>query len=309
MIPTKKYIILSILFGSIYAGSYSQQDSEYTQYMYNTVAINPAYAGSRGHLSANLLYRSQWVGLNGAPEVMNFSLNTPIGLGGAGIGLSFFSDKIGPSDENNLSADFSYTINVGREIHLSFGLKTGINLLNVDYSKLSIFDPTDPSFQNNIDNRLSPSIGPGVYLRHHEKWYLGLSSPNVLSTDHFDDVTISNATERANIYLIGGYVFDFNRNLKFKPAFLLKAVSGAPLDIDLSANFLFGETFTLGASYRWDVGASALMGLQISPNLMFGYAYDYDMSELGNYNSGSHELFLRFEVGTRVRRVVSARFF
>ncbi|MEO1011571.1 MAG: type IX secretion system membrane protein PorP/SprF [Bacteroidota bacterium] len=309
MIPTKKYMILSILLGSIYTGCYAQQDSEYTQYMYNTVAINPAYAGSRGHLSANLLYRSQWVGLDGAPEVLNFSLNTPIGLRGAGLGLSFFNDRIGPSDESNVAADFSYTIKLGWETHLSFGLKVGVNLLNVDYSKLNIFDPTDPNFQNNIDNRLSPSVGPGIYLRHHEKWYLGLSSPNVLSTDHFDDVAISNATERANIYLIGGYVFDFNRNLKFKPAFLVKAVSGAPLDIDLSANFLFSEAFSLGASYRWDAGASALIGFQISPSLMFGYAYDYDASELGNYNSGSHELFLRFELGTRVRRSVSARFF
>ncbi|MEM9144034.1 MAG: type IX secretion system membrane protein PorP/SprF [Bacteroidota bacterium] len=309
MIPTKKYMILSILLGSIYAGSYAQQDSEYTQYMYNTVAINPAYAGSRGHLSANLLYRSHWVGLDGAPEVLNFSLNTPVGLRGAALGLSFFSDRIGPSDESNLAADFSYTLKLGWETHLSFGLKVGVNLLNVDYSKLNIFDPTDSSFQNNIDNRLSPSVGPGIYLRHREKWYLGISSPNILSTDHFDDVTISTATERANIYLIGGYVFDVNPNIKFKPAFLVKAVSGAPLDIDLSANFLFNEVFSLGASYRWDAGASALIGFQISSNLMLGYAYDYDSSELGDYNSGSHELFLRFELGTRVRRAVSARFF
>ena len=306
----ERIIVLFVLIGSTVSSlCYSQQDSQYTQYMYNTVTINPAYAGNRGQLSTNLLYRAQWVGLDGAPEVFNFSVNTPVGIKGVGLGLSFFNDRIGPSEENNVAMDFSYTINLSEETRLSFGLKAGFNLLNVDFSKLNIFDPTDPSFQNNIDNQVSPVIGTGFYLHSRDKWYVGLSAPNLLETDHYDDSTVSTASERANVYLIGGYVFNLNDRLKFKPAFLGKAVSGAPLALDFSANFLFNEVFTIGAAYRLDAAVSALAGFQVSPNILLGYAYDYDTTELGNYNSGSHEIFLRFEFGTRARNRVNPRFF
>ncbi|MEL4307447.1 PorP/SprF family type IX secretion system membrane protein [Joostella sp. CR20] len=286
--------------------AYAQQESQYTQYMYNTVTINPAYAGSRGVLSFNGLYRSQWVGLDGAPETMAFSANTPIGLGKVGLGLSFGNDKIGPSTETTVAADFSYTIKTNNDLKISFGLKGGFNSLNVDVNKLNPDQPLDPSLYN-ID-KVSAVVGVGFYI-HNEKWYVGLSSPNVLETKYYDDVAVSTASEKAHIYLIGGYVFDLSRSVKFKPAVLTKAVVGAPLAIDLSANFLINEKFTLGAAYRFDAAVSALAGFQVSDNLMIGYAYDYDTTDLGNYNAGSHEIILRFELGTIVRRVVSPRFF
>ena len=306
---TKNYSMLTLricivlILGTSFS-VFSQQDSQYTQYMYNTITINPAYAGNRGVLSLNGIYRTQWVGLDGAPETINFSANTPIGLGGVGVGLSFVSDKIGPSTESLIAADFSYTIRASERMKLSFGLKAGLNLLDVDMDKLnSEYDP------NLIDvNQSSPLIGAGLYL-HSDKWYVGLSTPNLLKTDHYDDVAVSTATEKAHFYLIGGYIFDLSSSLKFKPAVLAKAVSGAPVSLDVSANFLINNRFTIGGAYRFDAGVGFLAGFQISNQLMLGYAYDYNTTDLGNYNSGSHEIFLRFELGANVNNNVNPRFF
>ncbi len=286
--------------------AHAQQDSQYTQYMYNTQTINPAYAGNRGVLSINALYRNQWVGLDGAPETLNASINAPIGRK-VGLGFSAISDKIGPSTESTIALDFSYTIKVSENTKLSFGAKGGINLLDVNFSQLN-FNPSDPNAQN-INNRLSPIVGAGLYLHHSDKWYLGLSVPNILETDHYDDIARSTASERANYYAIAGYVFDLSSNIKFKPAVLGKLISGAPLAVDVSGNFLFYDKFTLGAAYRWDAAVSGLVGFQLSKDIMLGYAYDFDTTELGNYNSGSHEVFLRFELSTRTKKVVNPRFF
>jgi len=307
-------ILLKKIYGAVFAMGVmamqsvsGQQDSQYTQYMYNTVSINPGYAGSRGMLSVLGLYRNQWVGLEGAPETLNFSLNTPLGIDRVGMGLGFIGDRIGPSSENIIAADFSYTLPLGEKgTKLSFGIKGGISTLNIDINKLEIYDPNDVNLVSG--SFVSPVVGIGVYL-HTEKWYVGLSAPNVLETKHYDDIAVSTATEKTHLYLIGGYVFDLNPNLKFKPAVLAKAVFGAPLAIDLSANFLFFEKLTLGAAYRLDAAVSAMAGFQISDQLMVGYAYDYDTTDLGNYNSGSHEIFLRFELTTRVRGKVNPRFF
>ncbi|MCX2679833.1 type IX secretion system membrane protein PorP/SprF [Galbibacter sp. EGI 63066] len=289
----------------------AQQDSQFTQYMYNTETINPAYAGSRGVLSLTSLYRTQWVGLDGAPKTLNFTANTPLGdEQKVGVGLTFTQDKIGPSDKSTIAADFSYTIPFNNDVRLAFGIKGGINLLNIDYSVLNIHNPNDALQQHNIDNKLKPIIGAGLYLHNNRTWYAGLSVPNILETTHYDDATVSNASEKAHLYAIGGYVFTLNPNIKFKPAVLGKFVMGAPAAIDVSANFLFSERFTLGAAYRLDAAVSALAGFQISEKLMIGYAYDYSTTELQNYSSGSHEIFLRFELGSpKTKRFLTPRFF
>ena len=305
----KSNLLLLVLFAGLFfmvPSIQAQQDSQFTQYMYNTISVNPAYAGSRGSLNILGVYRNQWVGLDGAPETLNFSAHSPIGVKGVGLGLGFTSDKIGPSTESILTADFSYTIDLDKELKLSFGLKGGMSLWNLDPNKLNIYDPNDYNLRQ--ENHSSPIIGAGFYL-HTEKWYLGLSTPNFLDTDHYDDVQVSTATEKKHIYLIGGYVFTVNPNLKLKPAALLKAVTGAPLAIDVSANALLYEKVTFGLAYRFDAAVSALAGFQISDNIMVGYAYDYDTTELGNYNNGSHEIFLRFELGTKMRAKVNPRFF
>jgi len=287
--------------------SYSQQDAQYTQYMYNTINVNPAYAGSRGVLSVFGLHRTQWVGLDGAPTTNAFSINSPINNSNLGVGLSFVNDKIGPTVENTISADLSYTIKTSESYKLSFGIKGTANLFNLDINKLKIQNQGDPLLQN-LNNNFSPNVGAGVYF-HSDKSYLGLSVPNFFETKRYDDNDIAVYKERMNLYLIGGYVFDLSSNLKFKPAFLGKVVEGAPLQLDLSGNFLINEKFVLGAAWRWSAAVSAMAGFQVSDGLYIGYGYDLETTKLANYNSGSHEIFLRFELFKRQDRIVSPRFF
>lgn len=292
---------------------YSQQDSQFTQYMYNTININPAYAGSRGVMSVFGLYRNQWVGLDGAPVTMAGSFNTPIANSNIGLGLSVLKDEIGPSDETSISADISYSIPTSERFKLSFGVKATANLLNIDFTKLNIYNPTDPRFQNSVDNRFSPNVGAGLYF-HSDKTYLGVSVPNILETKHFDQSSTSNsasfvATERMHYYFIAGHVFYLSPSLQFKPAVLTKMVQGAPLQVDVSGNFLINEKLTLGVAYRWDAAMSAMAGFQVNDSWFIGYGYDLETTKLGNYNSGSHEIFLRYELFQNYDRVISPRFF
>lgn len=295
------------------ASSYAQQDAQYTNYMYNTININPAYAGTRGILTVFGLHRAQWVGLDGAPATSSFSLNTPIENSNIGLGLSFVNDRIGPSDENSISADISYSINTSESYKLSFGIKATANLLNVDFNKLNIYNPGDALSQYNVDNKFSPNIGAGIYF-HSDNTYFGLSVPNFLETEHFDkgQSTFSSnsvASEKMHYYFIVGHVFDLNPNLKFKPALLTKMVKGAPLQVDISGNFLINDKFVLGAAWRWSAAASLMAGFQVSDGLFIGYGYDLETTKLANYNSGSHEIFLRFELFSRQSAIVSPRFF
>ncbi|WP_438965253.1 PorP/SprF family type IX secretion system membrane protein [Flavobacterium sp.] len=306
-----KLLLLVLLLSGI--DMYSQQDSQFTQYMYNTININPAYAGSRGVMSVFGLYRNQWVGLDGAPVTMAGSFNTPIANSNIGLGLSVLKDEIGPSDETSVSADISYSIPTSERFKLSFGVKATANLLNIDFTKLNIYNPTDPRFQNSVDNRFSPNVGAGLYF-HSDKTYLGLSVPNILETKHFDQSSTSNsasfvATERMHYYFIAGHVFDLSPSLQFKPAVLTKMVQGAPLQVDVSGNFLINEKLTLGVAYRWDAAVSAMAGFQVNDSWFIGYGYDLETTKLGNYNSGSHEIFLRYELFQNYDRVISPRFF
>ncbi|MRI01968.1 type IX secretion system membrane protein PorP/SprF [Kriegella sp. EG-1] len=308
----KKIIIITVVLITSVWGIHAQQDAQYTQYMYNTVAVNPAYAGSRGVLSINALHRSQWVGLDGAPTTQTLNVNTPIGRR-VGVGLSIVNDRIGngTNQDTYFDAVFSYTIPTSETGKLSFGLKAGGHSLNLDFNQLKNYNNEASSLGiSDIDKKFSPNFGAGIYY-HTDRFYAGLSVPNFLKTEHFDTSSTSIAQERMNLYLITGYVFDLNQNLKFKPAALLKAVNGAPLQIDLSANFMFNEKFILGAAYRWDAALSGLFGFQITDQFMLGLAYDKETTELGNtaFNDGSFEVLLRYELFTRYKRVIAPRFF
>jgi type IX secretion system PorP/SprF family membrane protein len=308
-----KRLILLLLFSISAISAYAQQDAQYTQYMYNTVNINPAYAGSRGVLSIFGLHRTQWVGIDGAPVTNSFSLNTPIQNSNIGFGVSVINDRIGPSDETSISADVSYTINTSEKYKLSFGVKATANLLNIDFTRLSIYDAGDALSQYNIDNRFSPNIGAGIYY-HSNKSYIGLSVPNFLETKPFDKgqtVYSSNsiASEKMHYYLIAGHVFDLSSSVKLKPTLLTKMVKGAPLQVDLSANFIFNERFHLGGAYRWSAAGSLMAGFQVNSNWFIGYGYDMEVTKLANYNSGSHEFFLRYEFAKKYDKIISPRFF
>ena len=304
-------VIILILLGTF--SSNAQQDPQYTQYMYNTQVVNPAYAGNREVLSFGLLYRTQWVGLDGAPKTGSFTVNSPVGYN-MGLGLSIVNDQLGPSTETNIDIDYSYSIHTSETAKLSFGLKAGIDLLDVDFSKLNIYDPGDPRFQNNIDNKLQPQIGAGIYF-NTEKFYAGLSVPNFLETKHFDKGSLENTTietvaqERRHDFLIAGYVFDISDNLKFKPATLFKMVSGSPLQADVSANFLLYDKLTLGAAYRWSAAMSAMVGFQATDQIFIGFGYDYQTTDIETYSDGSYEVMLRFELFNKPERVLTPRFF
>lgn len=306
-------IILLILLGTF--STSAQQDPQYTQYMYNTEVVNPAYAGSREALAFGLLLRTQWVSFEGAPRTGTFTINSPFGsLDNMGLGLAIVHDQLGPATETNFTVDYSYTINTSDVAELSFGLKAGLDILDVDYTKLNIFDTNDPRFQNNIDNKLQPQIGAGVYY-NTEKFYAGLSVPNFLTTKHFDSSSLTNlqnatvAAERLHYFLIAGYVFEISDNLKFKPATLIKAVSGSPLQWDASANFLINEKFTIGAAYRWSAALSAMLGFQASDNIFIGFGYDYQSTDIEKFSDGSYELMLRYELFKKPERVLTPRFF
>lgn len=314
----KKSFLAPLLLVFIFLESVSaQQDAQYTQYMFNTMSVNPAYAGSRGQLSIAALYRSQWVGLDGAPKSQTLNLHSPIRNSQLGYGISIVNDEIGNGvvQETYFDAVLSYTIDVSLEGKLSFGLKAGGNLLNLDFQGLRNFD-VEPVSADNIENKFSPNVGVGIYY-HTNAFYAGLSAPNLLQTDHFDNnQRDANAVqflskERVNFYLITGYVFDIGNNTKFKPALLTKVVGGAPLQLDFSGSFLFNDKFSIGAAYRWDAAVSAMFGFQISEQLMLGLAYDRETTDLGGtqFNDGSFEVFLRFELVKSFNRLVSPRFF
>lgn len=315
---TRKNLLVPIaIFMTVVSTINAQQDAQYTQYMFNTMSVNPAYAGSRGQFSAAALYRSQWVGLDGAPETFTLNLHSPIRNSKLGYGISIVQDNIGDGvvSETYFDAVVSYTIDVSLEGKLSFGLKAGGNLLNLDFTGLRNFD-VEPVNIDNIENKFSPNVGLGIYY-HTNKFYAGLSGPNLLQTEHFDNSRTEANTvqflskERINFYFITGYVFNIGGKTKFKPALLTKVVGGAPLQVDVSASFLFNDRFSFGAAYRWDAAVSGILGFQISDQLMLGLAYDRETTALGGtqFNDGSFEVFLRYELVKSFQRLVSPRFF
>ena len=307
-----KYLSIAILLLSV-STAFAQQLPQFTQYMFNTISINPAYAGSRETLSIVGLHRSQWVGLEGGPETQTLSVHTPLRNENMGLGISFINDKLGYENFSYLYADYSYTIKTSENTKLAFGLKAGMTHYTLDETLLNDPSVVNDPFFNDVSNRWSPNVGAGLYL-HSQKWYLGLSTPRILNTDYnkgkngtLDYV----ALERVSYYFTGGYVFNLSENTKLKPSALIKATNGAPLSFDISANFLFYEKFWAGAAYRANEHAAAIGGIadfQISKQMRIGYAYEYPISDIAPYTSGTHEVLLMFEV-FKSKRVKSPRYF
>ncbi|WP_250432324.1 PorP/SprF family type IX secretion system membrane protein [Hanstruepera flava] len=305
-----KHYIIALALLSCTVGI-AQQLPQFTQYMYNTISINPAYAGSRGTLSIVGLHRSQWVGFDGGPITQTLSINSPLRNDKIGVGMSFINDKLGDERFTYLYGDFSYTIKTGENTKLAFGIKAGFTSYTLDrYS--ADFSASDPSIYG-IDDRWSPNIGAGVYW-HTNRWYLGLSAPRILTNDYNDEDNNGQeyaALERVGYYFTGGYVFDLGENTKLKPAFLIKAVNGAPLSYDVTANFLFYEKFWIGGGYRLDQNTSAIAGIadfQVSKQLRIGYSYEYPLSDINAYTGGTHEVLIMFEL-FKMKRIKSPRYF
>lgn len=296
-------VVLSI--GGI-LGVSAQQESQYTQYMYNTSLFNPAYTGSRGVGSFFGSFRSQWVGLEGAPTNGSISYHTPIPKAkGIAAGGSIFRETIGIEKKTSIAVDVAYTLRFEKS-RLAFGIKGAANLFQINYDDLDLAR-RDVNMTGN-ESVFSPNIGAGIYW-YTDKYYIGFSVPNMLETTHYKEGSVSILKNSQHLYLVGGYVFEVSDKVLFKPAILGKMVSGAPMQVDVSANFMFNEKFVLGAAYRWDAAVSALAGFQINERWFIGYSYDFETGGLSKYNSGSHEVFLRYELAKLYKTVVSPRFF
>lgn len=304
----KNYIlIIAVILFTITAKS--QQNPQYTQYVYNMNIINPAYAGSKEALSLNFLARTQWVGIDGAPQTLTLGGHTPLGKN-LGLGLSVIIDKIGPVQEQNIYADVSYTLNLKNDSKLAFGLKAGVTAFNLCLECLVSVDPESLDFMERAPNKTLPNIGAGLFY-YTNKFYLGFAMPNLLETFHFEKTgnQITNGSEKTHFFLNSGYVFDLNRDVKLKPSVMVKAAQGAPLSIDFSGNVLVYEKLEFGLSYRLTESISALINVRAKKNLRIGYAYDHTLTTLGDFNSGSHEIFLLFDFEAERNKIRSPRFF
>lgn len=292
---------------------HAQQDPHYTQYMYNMSVINPAYAGSKEGLSLGLLYRKQWVDLEDAPTTATLSGHSPVGKN-VGLGLSIVSDKIGPVEETNVYGDFSYTLNLGGEHKLALGLKAGATFHKVglfDQVYTNVPDADDPAFSENINNTYL-NIGTGLFY-YTNKYYVAFSIPNMLKSKHLDinrdgqDMEFGSETQ--HYFLTGGYVFDLNPNVKFKPFAMVKTAFNTPVSLDVSTNFMFYDKFEIGATYRLDDSFGAMVNYAITPSLRIGYAYDHIVSDLKVTTPSSHEIILLFDVNFLKKVSQSPRYF
>ncbi|SDR70479.1 type IX secretion system membrane protein, PorP/SprF family [Formosa sp. Hel1_31_208] len=299
----KKFYIIIVLL--IATQVYGQQDPQYTQYMYNMNVINPAYAGSKENLSFGLLYRSQWAGIDGAPQTGTFFGHLPVG-DKVGIGLSIISDEVGPIKETNAYADFSYTLKLGGEHKLAFGIKAGATFHDIGLAGIDLIDPNDPFFQN--INTTTPNIGAGFFY-YTDKYYFAASLPNILNSVHLDANGNKLGSEEAHYFITGGYVFDLSPKTKLKPSFLVKSAFGAPTSFDANLNALFFDKLELGASYRLDDSFSGLINFAITPSLRIGYAYDAVTSDIKAYAPASHEFMLLFDLNFPKKVSRSPRFF
>ncbi|MGY5355099.1 PorP/SprF family type IX secretion system membrane protein [Wenyingzhuangia sp. IMCC45467] len=286
---------------------YGQEEPQYTQYVNNTMAYNPAYISTQDEVTFTALGRSQWSGVQGAPQTLTFSALLPGGYSGIGSGLNIIHDKIGPTSHTHFTANLSYEIKLATNVFTSFGLSGGGSLLNVDFNRGSAVQENDPLL-NNRKNEFDPLLGAGI-MTYTDKWYIGLSVPNLLKNKYYSSDEGGMVDHNFQFLLIGGYVFDLSSSLKFKPAVLARFAQESPLVVDYSANFLISDVVRLGASYRSTNIVSFLAGIHLSSTLYVGYAYDYTLNELSTTDDGSHEIMLRFTLPNKLRTIQSPRFF
>ncbi len=288
--------------------AYAQQEPQYTQYMYNMSIVNPGYMiNESGIVQVGTLYRTQWVGLDGAPNTANVFAHVPL-TDQIELSVNYLNDKIGDPlslSQNIFNIDAAYKIKLKNDLNMSFGMKLGIDNLSFDAANSNV--ATDPNFQNTSTTNLAIGAGVFVFKQHY---YIGLSSPNLIPSDlSASEQTVF--TNKIHLFLIGGYVFDIDDTFKLKPSVVVKEVFGAPLSFDVSANVLYDEKFELGLSYRYQDAVSILAGFNVSSALRIGYAYDFSTSQLNDFNNGSHEFMLlyKFDVLGLSKKYSSPRFY
>lgn len=278
----------------------AQQDPQFTHYMYNMSVINPAYATeNKDVINMGGIYRAQWVGIEGAPTTQSFFAHKPLSRK-VEMGISIVHDEIGDVvEESNIYADFAYVLSLSEKTRLSFGVKAGVTLFSTNFNGFQYTSPLlDPAFENNISQTF-PNVGAGTYL-FGDNYYLGFSTPNLLTTKHLENANgiVTTGVEAIHYFFTGGYVFTLNGNdnLKIKPAFMAKGVQGAPVALDLTTNVLINNKFEAGLGYRLDDSVSGLASFYVTPRLRIGYSYDYTLTNLRKFNTGSHEVFVLFDL-------------
>ena len=292
--------------------AHAQLDAQFTQYMFNETFINPAFVGSHESISATLLYRNQWTGLDGAPKTQTFSIHAPASKRKIGLGLSVMNEEIGVSHQLSVSGQFSFRI-LYPSSALSFGLSGGFINDQERFSEVKTNTQNDPRFVNDVTRKFLPNSSFGVYY-YNKRFYAGLSIPRLLENKIIVSSPNSPVSNSVNFkywhyYLATGYVFDLNEDMKFKPSILLKVVQSVPVEIDLNAHFIFHDFLWLGVGYRSGDAMTAFLGLQFSSQVLFGYSYDYTLTDLQKYNSGSHELTLRYTFDFNKKIIISTRYF
>ncbi len=299
-------LLLILLGGTISA----QQDPQFTQYMYNTISVNPAYAGSRGALTLGGLHRSQWVGIEGAPVTQTVFVHSPIVNEKMGLGFSAVNDKVGPINQTFLFGDFAYHLKLTKTLKLGLGLKAGVNMFQPKIASLETITANDPSFVNTTLRRtIAPNVGGGFYL-YSDKFYVGASSPKMLQNKlRTGDSTQSNILEKRHIFLIGGLIIEASDNVKIKPTILTKMTQGAPLSIDATVEALINDKWSFGLAHRWKESVSGLFGYNVTQQFKVGFAYDYTLTKLQKYNSGSFEIMLMYDFITKRDKLKSPRYF
>jgi type IX secretion system PorP/SprF family membrane protein len=305
----KKIYFLTMFAMMTFLDVSAQQDPHYTQYMYNMSVMNPAYAGSKENMTGGLLYRKQWVEIEGAPTTGTFFINSPVGKN-VGLGLSAINDKIGPVEETNVYADFSYTLDLGGDHKLAFGMKGGGTFHKVGLKDIGLYhvpDADDPAFSQDASKSFL-NIGSGLFY-YTNKYYVAFSVPNMLKSSYLSYNGTRFGSETLHYFLTGGYVFDLNPNLKFKPSTMIKSALNSPVSIDLSANFLYVDKFEVGGTYRLQDSFGAMVNYAVTPSLRIGYAYDHIVSDLKVTTPSSHEIMVLFNLNFPKKVSQSPRYF
>lgn len=300
--------VLVVLAICIYGNTaVAQQEVQFTHYMYNTLTVNPAYAGSKGMLNMSALMRQQWIGIDGAPVTQNFIVHSPIVSKNIGVGLSFLNDKAGPIQQTSLAMDYSYSIQVNQKGRLNVGIKGMLNFVQANLSSLKLDQFNDQTFVSN-PSILAPNVGLGLYY-HTDKWYLGASTPKLLETSIAGNAKTIVSKLNRHYYIIGGYVFTLAENWKLKPAFLAKLTSNAPLSIDASVEAYYKNLISMGIMHRFGDSFGFLFGYQITNQFKVGASFDQTISRLQNYNSGTFEMFLSYDFTFTKDKIITPRYF
>ena len=278
--------------------SFAQQDAQYSMYMFNPLIVNSAYAGTRDALSVTMIGRKQWVGFDGAPSTATLSIHSPLRNEAFSLGLSIIQDEIGPTKNTSFYGDVAYRFDVSSKSRLAFGLKGGLDMFSADFGQLRVANADDIQYTTAIRNQLMPNFGFGAYL-NSEKYYVGFSAPKLIRNTYKGSLQGGGGLESIqdrHFFLTAGYTFDLNSVVEIIPSFMVKAVEDAPLSADVNVNFFFYEKLWIGGGYRIDDSFIANIVYHFTPKFRAGYAYDYTLSQLGDYNTGTHEVMINYDL-------------